>query len=85
MKSMKKANREAGSLSIPMLLMQSGEDRLVDPAAPGRWAKETPGDLVQHVLWDGLYHEMFNEPEKATVRARVVDWLEERQRSQDPQ
>jgi alpha-beta hydrolase superfamily lysophospholipase len=76
MKSMKKAHKSAASLRIPMLLMQSGDDRLVDPAAPGRWAKAAPNGLVELVVWDGLYHEMFNEPEKDRVRARLIEWLD---------
>jgi len=76
MKSMKKAHKDAASLRIPMLLMQSGADRLVDPAAPGRWANATPDGLVELVVWDGLYHEMLNEPEKDRVRARLLEWLD---------
>lgn len=79
-KAMKKANRNAATLKIPMLLMQSGEDRLVDPAAPARWANAAPSGLVEPVLWEGLYHEMFNEPEKQQVWARMEDWLEGRLR-----
>ena len=73
-----KAHKGAASLRIPMLLMQSGADRLVDPAAPGRWAKATPDGLVELVVWDGLYHEMFNEPENDRVRARLLEWLDAR-------
>ena len=83
MKSMKKANRAAAGLRTPMLLMQSGADRLVDPAAPGRWAQAAPEGRVEFVLWEGLYHEMFNEPEKERVRARLLAWLEGR-RSASP-
>ncbi len=82
MKSMKKAHEGAASLRIPMLLMQSGADRLVDPAAPGRWANATPDGLVDLVVWDGLYHEMLNEPEKGRVRARLLEWLDGLQGSQ---
>ena len=78
MKSMKKAHKDAASLRIPMLLMQSGADRLVDPDAPGRWAKATPEGLVELVVWEGLYHEMFNEPEKDRVRSRLLEWLDAR-------
>ncbi len=74
-KAMKQAFRNAGSLRIPMLLMQSGADRLVDPAAPGRWASAAPPGLVELVLWEGLYHEMLNEPEKDQVRAKLLEWL----------
>ena len=78
LKSMKKAHQGAASLRIPMLLMQSGADRLVDPLAPGRWANATPDGLVDLVVWDGLYHEMFNEPEKDQVRSRLLEWLDGR-------
>ncbi|MBE2235329.1 MAG: alpha/beta hydrolase, partial [Anaerolinea sp.] len=27
-------------------------------------------------LWDGLYHETHNEPEKGEVIGFVVDWLQ---------
>ena len=75
LKTMKKVNRNAGSLRVPMLLMQSGSDRLVDPAAPGHFASAAPAGLVDLVVWEGLYHEMFNEPEKDRVCARLLDWL----------
>jgi len=74
-KAMKQAFSNAGSLRIPMLLMQSGSDRLVDPAAPARWARAAPSGLVELVIWEGLYHEMLNEPEKDQVREKLLDWL----------
>ncbi len=78
MKSMKKAHKGAASLRIPILLMQSGADRLVDPTAPGRWTSAAPEGLVELVVWNGLYHEMLNEPEKDRVRARLLEWLDGR-------
>ena len=62
---------DSGRLQTPMLMMQSGCDRLVDPAAPARWAENAPAGLVESVLWEDLYHEMFNEPEKGQVRSVV--------------
>ena len=69
---------KASTLSVPALIMQSGEDRLTDPAATRSWVAAAPDDLVDYVEWDGLYHEMFNEPEKEEVFARVESWLRER-------
>jgi alpha-beta hydrolase superfamily lysophospholipase len=74
-KAIARANRAAATLKVPMLLMQSGDDRLVDPTVPPAWAAAAPDGLVEQVTWDGLYHEMFNEPEKDTVRQRVLAWL----------
>jgi alpha-beta hydrolase superfamily lysophospholipase len=68
----------ASTLSIPALVMQSGDDRLTDPAATRSWVADAPSDLVDYVEWEGLYHEMFNEPEKEDVFARVEEWLGER-------
>ena len=77
LRSIKRAHADASTLQFPMLLMQSGSDRLVDPAAPARWARETPPGRVEVVNWEGLYHEMFNEPEKQQVRRRTLDWLQQ--------
>jgi alpha-beta hydrolase superfamily lysophospholipase len=68
----------ASSLSLPALVMQSGEDKLTDPAATRSWVESAPAKLVEYVEWDGLYHEMFNEPEKDEVFKRVEKWLAER-------
>lgn len=68
----------AGTLSVPALVMQSGDDRLTDPAATRAWVAAAPESLVDFVEWDGLYHEMFNEPEKEAVFARMESWLRRR-------
>lgn len=78
MKAMKRSREQAGELKVPMLLMQSGADRLVDPGEPARWAGAAPPHRVDFVEWEGLFHEMFNEPEKDRVRARTLDWLNAR-------
>ncbi len=67
----------AGRLSVPALIMQSGDDRLVDPALTRDWAARAPADLVEYVEWPGLYHEMFNEPEQEQVFDRMESWLQQ--------
>lgn len=83
MKAMKRAYKNAGSLRIPVLLMQSGADRLVDPDAPRTWQEVTPEGLVDLLVWEGLYHEMFNEPEKDRVREKVLEWLRQQSVAND--
>lgn len=75
LKAITRAHERAADLRIPVLLMQSGADRLVDPQAPARWAAASPDGLVELVTWKGLYHEMFNEPEKQQVLDRTIGWL----------
>lgn len=65
----------AGDLRVPALVMQSGDDRLADPAATRAWAAAAPAHRVEYVEWEGFYHEMFNEPEKEQVFAKVESWL----------
>jgi alpha-beta hydrolase superfamily lysophospholipase len=65
----------ASTLTVPALVMQSGDDLLADPAKTRSWASHAPAHLVEYVEWEGLYHEMFNEPEKEEVFARVEAWL----------
>jgi lysophospholipase len=61
--------------------MQSGDDRIADPAATRAWVAAAPAELVDYVEWDGLYHEMFNEPEKEQVFEKMEGWLEGRIRN----
>jgi lysophospholipase len=68
----------AGELAVPALVMLSGDDRLLDTAAMLRWVRAAPRELVESVCWDGFFHEMFNEPERERVFARMDAWLERR-------
>ena len=77
MLAIRHAHERAPRLALPLLLMVSGADRLVDPEASLRFASNAPRDKLELVLWEGLYHEMFNEPERETVFARMEAWLEE--------
>ncbi len=76
--AMARVRAGAPSLKLPLLLLQSGADPLVDPDVTRRWAEAAPARFVEFVWWDGLYHEMFNEPERGTVYARIARWLEDR-------
>lgn len=66
----------AAGLAVPALIMQSGDDRLADPAATRTWVDNAPAHLVEYVEWDGFYHEMFNELEHEQVFARMERWIE---------
>jgi lysophospholipase len=69
---------EAPLMTIPTLVMQAGDDRLVDPDATRTWVASAPADLVDYVEWEGYYHELFNEPvlERRMVFDKMESWLE---------
>ena len=65
-----------GSLTIPCLLMHGEADALVSAklAAP---LFEGIGSADKTIrIWPGLFHEIFNEPEREEVLDVTADWLE---------
>ncbi len=70
--------RHAGEFpDIPLLLMQGSGDKIVSPQVTDQFAKNFRGDLTYRV-WDGMYHELHNEPEKQQVLDAMVTWLDQR-------
>lgn len=57
------------------LLMWAGADRCVAPRGSEAFAAAVPANVVATKPWPGLFHEIFNEPEKAEVLAVLSDWL----------
>jgi acylglycerol lipase len=78
MAAQERAHAEAGRLRLPMLLMFGGDDHVVDIELTRRWARAAPKEHLEVVEWDGLYHEILNEPEKDQVLERIGRWLDER-------
>ena len=66
------------ALTLPILTMSGSGDRLVDPAG-SVLVRERAGSADKTLIdYDGLYHELLNEPEREQVLADVTGWIEER-------
>jgi len=52
---------------IPLLLMQGGDDKIVDKAVVKEWFDQLPISEKVYKEWNKLYHEIFNEPERDHV------------------
>lgn len=75
-RAMEAAHQEADRYpAIPTLVMQAGDDRIVDVQAVRRWVEGQPVERIDYVEWSGLYHEIFNEPEKINVVDQLLSWL----------
>lgn len=63
-------------LRLPTLILHGSADRLVPLAAtrPVYQAFGTRDRILR--IYDGLYHEVFNEPERERVLADLYQWLE---------
>lgn len=68
--------RHAPQWAVPTLLMYAGDDHLVSPAGSAAFAAAAPPKVVHARRFDGLYHEIFNEAEKAPVLSTLRAWLQ---------
>jgi alpha-beta hydrolase superfamily lysophospholipase len=64
----------APEFPVPLLLMHGSEDKLAYPYGSQEFADLVPNDCTLRI-WDGLYHEIHNEPEQAEVFAFIIDWM----------
>jgi acylglycerol lipase len=62
-------------LSLPVLVMQGTEDRLVDPSAAGFVHSRVGSADRTLIRYPGLYHEILNEPERERVLDDLVAWV----------
>lgn len=60
---------------LTTLLMWAGADRCVAPRGSEAFAAAAPANVVATQPWPGLFHEIFNEPEKAEVIGVLTEWL----------
>ncbi len=65
----------AGEFSVPLLLMHGTADRVTSSAASAEFAKRA-GKTVTWLPWEGFYHEIHNELEKAEVLKTMISWLD---------
>lgn len=70
--------QNAEQFSIPLLIMHGAADRNTYPHGSADFsklaAKNNPDVTLK--LWEGLYHELHNEPEKEQVLRFMIDWLD---------
>jgi len=74
--SMETFPRRYAELRLPILLQHGTADALVDIAGTRALETGAVNATVTSHYYDGLYHEIFNEPEQAAVLADTVGWLD---------
>ena len=66
---------QAAEIKTPLLLMHGSLDRLTSPEGSKEFYAKAKSNVTFH-LWEGLYHEIHNEPEKLAVFKKEVEWID---------
>ncbi|MGR5126835.1 alpha/beta hydrolase [Photobacterium swingsii] len=73
--AMERIAREGHHIKLPLLVLQGTQDRLVNPQGANFLINTVSSEDKTLKQYDGLYHELFNEPEKAEILQDVAQWL----------
>jgi alpha-beta hydrolase superfamily lysophospholipase len=79
LQAMKRVSAEGARITLPVLILQGGADRLVDPEGARMLHNLVQSTDKAIKVYDGFYHEVFNEPEHGQVMKDVEMWLEAHQ------
>ncbi|SHK37007.1 lysophospholipase [Anaerobranca californiensis DSM 14826] len=71
-----KVNRK--KYRYPLLLLHGRDDKIIDYRLSEEFFKGCNSEDKEIKIYDGLYHELLNEPEKAEVLEDIYIWLEKR-------
>lgn len=76
LRAIDRVGAQAERLTLPLLLLQGTDDGLVDPGA-ARYIHDRVGSGDRTLIeYEGLYHEILNEPEQDRVIGDVITWLD---------
>jgi acylglycerol lipase len=70
--------QNVGSYHYPCLILHGGDDQLVPAEASRNLYDRIASADKKLKIYEGLYHEILNEPEKETVLADIHQWIEVR-------
>lgn len=70
--------RRATALTAPLLVVHGDQDKLVGVDGSRRFMQHVGSTDAELKVYPGLFHEVFNEPERDAVLEEVVAWITER-------
>jgi alpha-beta hydrolase superfamily lysophospholipase len=75
MKAVEAIRGRLKSFAFPLLVLHGSADRLADPAAATILKAGVSSQDLTVKIYDQLYHEVFNEPERDEVISDTIAWL----------
>ena len=76
LKTMQRVTEQAAKIKLPIMIVQGSDDKVVDPRGAQLFYDFVTSEDKTIKIYDGLYHEVFNEPEHEQVLNDVKTWLE---------
>lgn len=77
--AMKHAHQELNKMpDYPLLVMQAGDDQIVDKRAVKKWFTELSLSEMHYKEWSKCYHELYNEPEREEIFEYSKSFIESR-------
>ena len=64
-----------GRIRLPMLILHGSADGLTSPEGSRMLHESIHSENKKLIIYEGLYHEVYNEPEQEQVMNDVVNWL----------
>ena len=68
--------REARRLQVPALVLQGMADRVADPKGALEFNAAAPHGMVRLIAYTGVYHEVFNDPDRNQAVRDLLGWLD---------
>jgi alpha-beta hydrolase superfamily lysophospholipase len=75
LKAMQRVSAEAGRITLPFIAVQGTGDKIVEPGNARALCNKASSKDKTLKEYEGLYHEVFNEPERDQVLKDVETWL----------
>jgi alpha-beta hydrolase superfamily lysophospholipase len=78
LKAMQRVNQEGGNILLPLFIMQGSADRIVDTTGAKLLYDKVGSKDKTLKMYDNLYHELHNEPEREEMFSDLQAWLSTR-------
>jgi alpha-beta hydrolase superfamily lysophospholipase len=77
-RALDRIERDAPHITMPLLIMHGTADALTKPENSVHFHERVASTDKTLKLYDGLYHEILNEPERDQVIADIAAWMDVR-------
>lgn len=76
LRTQKKINARLHEITLPLLALHGGADAIIAPEATERIYAGVASTVKERIVFPGLYHEVFNEPERDEVFSKMFGWID---------